>query len=232
MENAASPPSQPSLNGKLGTHGGDCASFGEAHTVFARAAHSINDTNSSRKIHLLRRLLHTMSGTELSHARTELERLRILTTIPPHPLQANSQLPPHRYLGYAFVPTHRQVKVATSPLRIDSCCRLGGLHQQKAQQGIALLADVPQPLLASTGVLTRNHPHISADLLATRKPCRSPEHLSQGRKRTHTGMGHQSQRLRSLPGFPLGGCRQLCNRRIQTVQQLQQLWPASTGPGS
>jgi hypothetical protein len=42
-------------------------------------------------------LLHTMSGTELSHVRTELERLRILTSIPPHPVQANPQLPSHRY---------------------------------------------------------------------------------------------------------------------------------------
>jgi hypothetical protein len=57
-------------------------------------------------IHLLRRLLRTMSGTELSHVRTELERRRIPTTISPHPVQANPQLPPHRYLGNALVPTH------------------------------------------------------------------------------------------------------------------------------
>jgi hypothetical protein len=76
-------------------------------------------------IHLLRRLLHTMSGTELSHVRTELERRRMRTTIPPHPVQANPQLPSHRYLGNALVPTHRQVNVPTSPLRIDSCRRLG-----------------------------------------------------------------------------------------------------------
>jgi hypothetical protein len=62
-------------------------------------------------IHLLRRLLHTMSGTELSHVRTELERRRMRTTIPPHPVQANPQLPSHRYLGNALVPTHRQVNV-------------------------------------------------------------------------------------------------------------------------
>jgi hypothetical protein len=84
-------------------------------------------------------LLHAMSDTELSHVRTELERRRILTSIPPHPVQANPQLPPHRYLGNAFVSTHRQVHVPTSPLRIASCCRLGGLHQQEALQRIALL---------------------------------------------------------------------------------------------
>ena len=98
----------------------------------------------------------------------------------------------------------------------------------------ALLADVSQSLLASTGVLTGNHPHVDADLLASLKPCRSSDdqHLSQGRKRPHTGMGHQSQNLGSLPGFPLHSGRQLCNRRIQTVQQLQQLLPAPTRPGS
>ena len=46
---------------------------------------------------------------------------------------------------------------------------LGRFHQQEAQQGTALLADVPQPLLAGTGVLTRNHPHVRADLLTPLK---------------------------------------------------------------
>jgi hypothetical protein len=32
-------------------------------------------------------LLHTMSGTELPRVRTELERRRIFTSIPPHPVQ-------------------------------------------------------------------------------------------------------------------------------------------------
>jgi len=156
-------------------------------------------------IHLLRRLLHTMSGTELSHVRTELERRRIRTSVPPHPVQANPQLPPHRDLSNALVPTHRQVHVPTSPLRIASCCRLGGLHQQEAQQGVALLADVPQPLLASTGVLTRNHPHVRADLLAAVEPLRSSDdqHVGECRQWAYTGMRHQPQHLRSLLGFLL-----------------------------
>src|SRR5713226_7680392 len=156
-------------------------------------------------IHLLRRLLHTMSGTELSHVRTELERRRILTSIPLHPVQANPQLPPHRYLGNALVSTHRQVNVPTSPLRIASCGRLGGLHQQEAQQGIALFADVPQPLLACTGVLTRNHPYVRADLPAAVEPLRSSDdqHVGEGRQWAHTGMRHQPQYLGSLLGFLL-----------------------------
>src|SRR6202035_729274 len=161
-------------------------------------------------------------------------RLRILTTVPPHPVQPDRQPASHRYLGNALVPTHRQVNVPTSPVRMNTRCCLGRLHQQEAQQGTALLADVPQPLLASTGVLTRNHPHVGADLLATSKPSRSSDdqHIGECRKRTHTGMGHQSQNLGSLSGFPLDGGRQLFDRRIHTVQQLQQLSSASTGPRS
>jgi hypothetical protein len=49
---------------------------------------------------------------------------------------------PHRYLGNALVPAHRQALVATSPVRMDTRRRLGRLHQQEAQQGTALLADV------------------------------------------------------------------------------------------
>jgi hypothetical protein len=58
---------------------------------------------------------------------------------------------------------------------MDACCCLGRLYQQKAQQRAALLADVPQPLLTSTGVLTRNHAHVRADLLAALKPRRSSD---------------------------------------------------------
>ena len=112
-------------------------------------------------------LLHTMSGTELSRVRTELQRLRILPTISPHPVQPNRQPAAHRHLGNALLPTHRQVHVPTSPVRIGPYRRLRCLHQQEAQQGVALLADVSQPLPAGTGVLARNQPHVAADLLAT-----------------------------------------------------------------
>jgi hypothetical protein len=42
---------------------------------------------------------------------------------------------------------------------------LGCFHQQEAQQGISLFADMPQSLLASTGLLTRDHPNVRADRL-------------------------------------------------------------------
>src|ERR1700691_609344 len=90
-----------------------------------------------------------------------------------HPIQLNRQPASHRYLGNTLVSTHRQMDVPTSPVRMDSRCCLGRLHQQKTQQGTALFANVPQLLLATTGVLARNHSHVGADLLATRKPTRS-----------------------------------------------------------
>ena len=78
-------------------------------------------------------LLPTMDDTELSRVRTALNGLRIVAAIPPHPIQVNRHPAPHRYLGNALVSTHRQVNVATSPVRMDSCRRLGRLHQQETQ---------------------------------------------------------------------------------------------------
>src|SRR5262250_2547692 len=97
-------------------------------------------------------LLHTMSGNELSRVRTELQRRRIVAAVSPHPIQADSQPAPHCYLGNALVPTNRQVNVEPSPVWIILRTCLSSLHQQEPQQGIALLADVPQVLLAGTGI--------------------------------------------------------------------------------
>ena len=74
-----------------------------------------------------------------------------------------------------IVPTHRQVYVPRSLIRVDTCSCLGCFYQQAAQQGVALLADVSQPLLAGAGVFTRNHAHVRTDLLAARKPRRSSD---------------------------------------------------------
>ena len=87
-------------------------------------------------------LLRAMYDSELSRVRTALNGLRILAAISPHPIQRNRHPAPQGYLGNALVPAHRQALVATSPVRMDTRRRLGRLHQQEAQQGIALLADV------------------------------------------------------------------------------------------
>jgi hypothetical protein len=87
-------------------------------------------------------LPHTISGTELSRVRTELYKLLIFPTPSPHPVQANPQPASHGYFCNVPLSTHGQVSIATSPVRITTHGRLCGLHQQEAQQRIALLANV------------------------------------------------------------------------------------------
>src|SRR5450631_1283252 len=96
-------------------------------------------------------LLHAMSCTELSRVRTELHQLRVLPTIPPHPVQPHSESSGHGHLGDVPLPTHRQVHVPSSPVPITTHCRLGCFHQQETQQRTALLGDVSQTLMTRTG---------------------------------------------------------------------------------
>src|SRR5207245_7849188 len=115
-------------------------------------------------------LLHAMSGSELSRVRTELDPLRIVPTVASHPVQPNSEFSGHGRLGNVFVSTHRQVHIPTPPFRVAPCGCLRCFSQQVAQQRIALLAEVSQPLFAGTGVLARNESGVAADLLAAREP--------------------------------------------------------------
>ena len=78
-------------------------------------------------------LVHAMSGNELSRVRTEPSRLRILPTVPPHPVQPNSESSGHGYLGDSTFSTHRQVQVPTPPVRITTHGCLRCFHQQKTQ---------------------------------------------------------------------------------------------------
>ena len=119
-------------------------------------------------------LLHAMDDSELSRVRTEFNQLRILPIVAPHPVQPNGKFSGHGHFGNSFFPAHHQVHIPTPPICIAPCGCLCCFHQQEAQQCIALLADVSQPLPAGTGVLARNQPGVAADLLATRKPIRSP----------------------------------------------------------
>jgi hypothetical protein len=119
-------------------------------------------------------LLHAMDDSELSRVRTEFNQLRILPIVAPHPVQPNGKFSGHGHFGNSFFPAHHQVHIPTSPICIAPCGCLCCFHQQEAQQGIALLANVSQPLPAGTGVLARNQPGVAADLLAARKSIRRP----------------------------------------------------------
>src|SRR5580658_2964620 len=114
-------------------------------------------------------LVHSMSDYELSRVRTELYQLPILPTIPPHPVQPHGDSSRHRHLGNVSCSPHGQVRVPATPVRIATHCRLRCFSQQIAQQHVALLADVPEPLPARAGILRRNQPDIAAELLATWK---------------------------------------------------------------
>ncbi len=159
--------------------------------------------------HLDDALVHAMSASELSRVRTEFDQLRILPIVAPHPVQPNSEFPGHGHLGNSFFPAHHQVHIPTPPVWVIPCGRLCCFHQQEAQQCVALLTDMSQPLPAGTGILTGNEPCVAADLLAARKPIRSPDdqHLGQPRKGSHARMRHQPQHLGPLLGVLLDRCR-------------------------
>src|SRR5437773_10306517 len=135
-------------------------------------------------------LLHAMYEYELSRVRTEFNQLRILPMVSPHPVQPNTEFSGHGHFGNSFFPAYHQVQILTPPIWVTPCGRLCRLHQQEAQQGIALLADMSQPLPAGTGVLARNQPGVAADLLAARKPLRrsNDQNVDQPRDGSHARM--------------------------------------------
>ncbi len=79
-------------------------------------------------IHVDGVLLRALSDSELSRVRTELDPLRILPTVSPHPVQPHSQSPGHAHLGDVPLPAQCQMHVPSSPVRITTCCGLGCFH--------------------------------------------------------------------------------------------------------
>src|SRR5260370_11633477 len=131
-------------------------------------------------------LFRAMSGSEHSRVRPELYRLRILPTVAPHPVQPNSEFSGNGHFGDVFFSTHGQVHIPTPPVRITAHRRLRCFSQQIAQQGVALLADVSQPLMAGAGVFTGNEPNVASDLLAATKPLRRSDAQHEGQSRECT----------------------------------------------
>src|SRR3981189_1339420 len=101
-------------------------------------------------------LLHAMDDSELSRVRTEFNQLRILPIVAPHPVQPNGKFSGHGHFGNSFFPAHHQVHIPTSPICIAPCGCLCCFHQQKAQQCIALLANVSQPAWVTEFTVWRN----------------------------------------------------------------------------
>src|SRR6267378_6250269 len=82
--------------------------------------------------------------------------------------------------------------VETLQLRIPAYRVYRRLTPEKPQQRIALFTQPTEPLPPSTGVFTRNHPHITSQGLAVRESCcLAQEHLGrQRRDRSHSRVSH------------------------------------------
>ena len=129
--------------------------------------------------HYIGDLLHTIEISGLFRVRTELLHLTVVETLAPHPVQMHRQLSRHRYLGDLASPSHGEVEELAAPLRLTAHRDLRRFHQQKAQQHVALLADVSQPPPISAGLFRRNQPDVAGQLLAAVEALRrfrSPAH--------------------------------------------------------
>jgi hypothetical protein len=82
--------------------------------------------------------------------RTALFDLFVVLSGAQHPIQPNGQLVRDRHFGDAVVLVHRQAQILSVPVRIVPLGKRSRLHQQPAQQFIALLADVAKAALVRT----------------------------------------------------------------------------------
>src|ERR1700740_3152130 len=111
--------------------------------------------------------MHTIGISGLSRVRPELLRLAVIEALTPHPVQMHRQLPCHRYFRDLPSTPHGQMKKLAAPLRLTAYRDLRRCHQQKAQQHIALLADVSEPTSISAGLFRWNQPDVAGQLFAT-----------------------------------------------------------------
>ena len=103
--------------------------------------------------HYVGDLRHTLAISGLSHVRTELPHLLVIPLLPPHPVESNREFPRHGYLGDPSLSSHGQVEKPAPPVGVSADRHLSCFHQQKAQQRVALFADVSQPSPIATGFL-------------------------------------------------------------------------------
>ena len=115
--------------------------------------------------------------------------------------------------------------VLAAPLWHAAHCDLRRFHQQKAQHRTPLFGDMPQPSPIAAGFFYRDQSQIARYLLARAKAFgpADDQHEGQCSQGTHSGMCPQSLRLRALLDFLLDRLTQLRDRRVQSIQQLQQV---------
>ena len=70
--------------------------------------------------HYVGDLLRTIGISELSHVRTELLQLAVITALPPHPVQMHCQLAGHGHLGDLSSTPHGKMQELAAPLRLTA----------------------------------------------------------------------------------------------------------------
>ena len=170
--------------------------------------------------HYVGDLLPTIGISGLSRVRTELLQLAVVMALAPHPVQMNRQLSRHRYFRDLSSSAHREVEELVAPLGLAAHRDLRRFHQQKAQQYVALFADVSQSTTISAGLFRRNQSYVAGDLFATVKTLRRSDYQLEGQRRqgSDSGMRRQAPRHRTFFHFFFQGTRQLLDFRRQSIE--------------
>lgn len=79
----------------------------------------------------------------LFHVRTEFQNLLVRPSLAPHPEEPNGEFSRHHYLRDGASSAHCQVQEVATPVGIQTYRVVRRFNEQKAQQPIALFADVP-----------------------------------------------------------------------------------------
>ena len=134
---------------------------------------------------------------------------------------------------FPSAPQH-QMKVFAAPLRQAAHCHLRRLHQQEAQDRTALLGDVSQAPAIPTGLFQRHQPQITRHLLAAVKARSASPSISTNASAVNTPTPGCVLSRCAAGQFSTSSCsdglRQFRNRRVETIQQLQQIAPPPARP--
>src|SRR6266436_5006354 len=109
-------------------------------------------------------LLHLSATTELV----------VINLIPQHDPQPDPEFASHSDTRFSHAFLDQFAAVETLQLRIPAYRVHRRLTPEKPQQRIALFTQPTEPLPLSTGVFTRNHPHITSQALLSANRAASP----------------------------------------------------------
>ena len=96
--------------------------------------------------------------------RTAPTKLCVIDLVPQHNVKANGELAGHRHFGYRGAFAKCQAAISPLQSRVVPAGGLGRFDQEKSQQAIALLGQVPKALLATAGFLLRDQPQVTGQV--------------------------------------------------------------------